>query len=218
MSHSGTGLGKMADATAKDQAPFTPHLFADGFLADLKSDVARVVGAYKVGGFGLVARMVKRGSRGTLHWLRFSDGGYLSCIEADFGVDEPRYFVQRNAAGLRQFPTGTVRRNNRNGGCKLDVPGGKVAATDSEYGSLTSTFDPAKATLWATSSPAGVTINIGGGGAADTGSGVPAPGSNGVPSGNPAVPGTVQPPPSGRIHKSVGIYGWKFGQPLPVKF
>lgn len=194
--HDKTGMAKMADRIAKGQAPFTNHLFADAFLADLKNDVARLIGTYRVGGYGALSRLILRGGRGEWHWIRFANGGYLSCGIVDIGVDEPRYVVMRPSGGaaIRQFPEGQVTRTNRDGGCKLDTFKGTVSAFDSVYGKFSATFDPKSITLWVTATPNGVIreVDSQGGGAT---AGVPGSSPTGDSPAIPPPPVDSAPPP-----------------------
>jgi hypothetical protein len=159
-SHTGTGLANLGERIAIRQAPFNGKLFADFFIGELRADVGRLLVSYRTMGYTGIARLIKRGSRGLFHWIRLDNGGYISLLENDIGVDEPRYVAIRHSKGsnLVQFPEGNVGRFSREGRATLDIASGHITALDSTYGSFSTTFDPKTIALHVTATPNGVTI------------------------------------------------------------
>jgi hypothetical protein len=153
---------KAADRIRDHQRPFTAHRFADALLTDLRTDVTRLTGAYAAGGWPAVGAFVTKGSRGSLHFLRFSGGGYVSISERSFGPPPPRWvaMAERDQVPAVQFPSPSTPRKARAGGATLDVRQRRVEATDAMHGSFSRPFPAGELIYHLHLDPSGVHVLV----------------------------------------------------------
>lgn len=142
----GRSMANQANRVYKNQEDVTHHEIADLLWGDLKTDIGLIATTLRRDGWPGVWGFVKRGTRGSFHFLRFEGDGYISLLEDDFGTDNPRTVAKSVGKGKlpAQFPGVDQRRHNTDCWATLDLETRQIHAYDSDAGSYVSDFPPGK--------------------------------------------------------------------------